>query len=150
MRAYLDTCFLVRLYLTFPESGAADARMQALSERPVLTWLTEVEAINAFERYVFESANGAPMRVTRELAASAQASLREDLESGEIYEVAAVGLSPLRHHFESLSLRHTARHGFRTYDLLHVASAIALRCEAFWTFDGKARALAKLEGLETD
>lgn len=50
--------------------------------------------------------------------------------------------------FEELALRHTAEHGFRTYDLLHVASALLLRCDTFWSFDPKASRLARLEGLE--
>jgi hypothetical protein len=33
--------------------------------------------------------------------------------------------------FEELSLRRTTRHGFRTYDLLHVASALLLGCDIF-------------------
>ena len=48
---------------------------------------------------------------------------------------------------EQLSLRHTARRGFRTYDLLHVASALLLGCDSFLSFDEKASQLAKLEGL---
>src|SRR5688572_23997575 len=49
--------------------------------------------------------------------------------------------------FEELALRHTAKHGFRTYDLIHVASALVLRCDTFWSFDPKASKLASLEGL---
>jgi len=49
--------------------------------------------------------------------------------------------------FQELSLRHTARHGFRTYDILHFSSALLLRCDTSWSFDPKASKLAKLEGL---
>ena len=48
----------------------------------------------------------------------------------------------LERQFEELSFRHTARHGFRTYDLIHVASALLLGCDTFWTFDMKAARLA--------
>ena len=54
----------------------------------------------------------------------------------------------LERQFEELSLRHTAKYGFRTYDLLHVASALIFDCDTFWSFDTKASRLAKLEGLE--
>jgi hypothetical protein len=50
---------------------------------------------------------------------------------------------------EEISLRHTARHGFRTYDLLHVSSALLLHCDTFLSFDPKALALASLEGMAT-
>jgi predicted nucleic acid-binding protein len=43
--------------------------------------------------------------------------------------------------------RHTAKHSFRTNDVLHVASALILGCDTFWSFDSKARKLAELEGL---
>jgi predicted nucleic acid-binding protein len=49
--------------------------------------------------------------------------------------------------FRELSNRHTAKGGFRTYDILHVASALVLGCDTFWSFDAKAKKLAKLEGL---
>ncbi|HEV2210624.1 MAG TPA: hypothetical protein VG167_17760 [Verrucomicrobiae bacterium] len=63
----------------------------------------------------------------------------------------AVIMTPddLEGQFEELSLRHTAKHGFRTYDLLHVSSALVLGCDTFWSFDPKASRLAALEGLET-
>ncbi len=44
---------------------------------------------------------------------------------------------------------YTASHGFRTYDLLHVSSALLLHCDVFWSFDPKANKLASLEGLKT-
>ena len=47
-----------------------------------------------------------------------------------------------------IARRHTARHGFRTYDLMHVASALLLGCRNFWSFDEKVRKLAALEGLQ--
>ena len=56
-------------------------------------------------------------------------------------------LDEVARQFEEIALRHAARHGFRTYDLLHVASALALKCGTFWSFDKRASKLAKLEGL---
>jgi len=40
--------------------------------------------------------------------------------------------------------------GFRTYDIVHVASARALGCSRFLTFGAQARMLAQLVGLQTD
>jgi len=150
MRVYLDSCFVVRLYLRLEHSEKAVAKVLTCQSRPVITWLSELETINAFERYVFETGKGSVYHFSRESVAVAQASFREDLASGDVYDFATVELPPLRRHFEALALRHTARHGFRTYDLLHVASAITLGCGAFWSFDGKAIHLAQLQGLETN
>jgi len=47
----------------------------------------------------------------------------------------------------SLSERHTERLGCRGFDLLHVALALELECEAFLTSDRVQGALARAEGL---
>jgi len=59
-------------------------------------------------------------------------------------------LADVKPNFEKLSQRHTAKHGFRTYDMLHVASALTLQCTHFFSFDKKALDLAQLEGLTTN
>ena len=63
---------------------------------------------------------------------------------------ADLDLALLEEAFHTLAHRHTARHGFRTYDILHVATALLLGCDTFWSFDAKAKKLAKLEGLKTN
>jgi len=46
-----------------------------------------------------------------------------------------------------LSLRHTAKLGVRTFDLLHVAAVLVLKPDVFYTFDDRQRKLAKAERL---
>lgn len=149
MKIYPDTNFLVRLYLPFPESQLGRAKLVESRTLLSLTWLSEMEVLNAFERYVFETQNGAPLRVSPGVAAAAQADFRMDRDAGSLFAITAPSITAVRSRFEELALRHTARHGFRTYDILHVASAIALECDTFWSFDTKACHLAKLEGLQT-
>jgi predicted nucleic acid-binding protein len=48
-----------------------------------------------------------------------------------------------------LARRHGSRLGVRTLDSLHVASALQLKAERFWTFDQRQAKLAKAEGLKT-
>jgi hypothetical protein len=50
-------------------------------------------------------------------------------------------------HFQTLSERHTERLGCRGFDLLHVALALELECEAFLTSDRIQGTLAGAEGL---
>jgi predicted nucleic acid-binding protein len=49
---------------------------------------------------------------------------------------------------EELSLRHSAKCGFRTYDVLHVAAAKELGCQTFYSYDIRCNKLASLEGLD--
>jgi predicted nucleic acid-binding protein len=44
--------------------------------------------------------------------------------------------------------RHVSRLGARTLDSLHVASAIELGADRFWTFDNRQSELAEAEGLK--
>ena len=46
-----------------------------------------------------------------------------------------------------LARRHVAKLGCRTLDTLHVACALELGAEKFWTFDERQQKLAKTVGL---
>jgi len=48
-----------------------------------------------------------------------------------------------------LAQRYAARLGGRTLDTLHVASALELKAERFWTFDARQAKLALAVGLRT-
>ena len=101
----------------------------------------------SLERHVFESANGAAVRVTDSMAAIAQATFRDDCREQSFLRLCTPVEAAVDRQYEELVLRHTAARGFRTYDLLHVAQALILGCDTFWSFDEKANALAALEGL---
>jgi predicted nucleic acid-binding protein len=153
MKPYVDTNFLTRLYLALPGTSEAVQEMDQLRntsrEALPITWHHRLETINAFQLLVFASAQSPHQpRVTLEQAAAAQADFQGDLSKPTFFREVPLVLSELEHRFEELSLRHTARHGFRTYDLLHVASALVLKCDGFWSFDPKASKLAALEGLK--
>lgn len=48
-----------------------------------------------------------------------------------------------------LARHHVTRLGARTLDSLHVASAMELRADVFWTFDVRQTKLAEAAGLKT-
>jgi predicted nucleic acid-binding protein len=84
------------------------------------------------------------------MAAAAHARFEEDgANPASLLRMATVGLPDLERQFHELCRRHTAKHGFRTYDLLHVSATLLLDCDTFWSFDEKANKLAALEGLKT-
>ena len=49
----------------------------------------------------------------------------------------------------ALAHRHVATLGGRTLDSLHVACALELKAERFWTFDERQARLAEAVGLDT-
>jgi predicted nucleic acid-binding protein len=153
MNPYADTNFFTRAYLPLPESEEADRLLERAKSRdsaPLpITWLHRLETINAFQLHVFVARKPGQTFISPEQAALAHANFRSDVADSEFLREASISVEDLKEQFENLALRHTARHGFRTYDLLHVASALLLRCDHFWSFDPKASKLAGLEGMKT-
>ena len=80
----------------------------------------------------------------------AEAEFTKELAIGVLVAERSLVMAKLKDVFDRLTYRHTAKHGFRTYDILHVASVLLLGCDTFWSFDVKALKLAKLEGLKTN
>lgn len=152
MTPYADSNFFTKLYLALPGTEAAKAWLataQQQSARPLpVTWLHRLEVVNALEQQVFSSRLYGQPRITSQQATAAQANFRDDLRRIDFFRLANLLENELSRRFEDLSLRHTARHGFRTYDVIHVASALMLGCDTFWSFDAKACRLAALEGLK--
>lgn len=152
MNIYADTNFIARMYLgqlSSDETDVLTAAVHSGAVKPIpLTWLLQVEVTAAWELYVFFGKQPHHPRVTPEQAAAAHADFRDDIEGGLIYRPADIEPRRLVRAVESLTLRHTAKHGCRTYDLIHVASALELKCTEFWTFDQRTMKLAEREGLK--
>jgi predicted nucleic acid-binding protein len=154
MKVYVDTNFLVRLYLGLPRCDEAVKMLTGRGGRrgwphPV-TCLLRFEVLNALSRMVFESGTGGQWRVTPESAAMARADFERDLSEGVFLVRSPLTLEDIAPEFESLVERYTARNGFRTYDLMHVASARTMGCGKFLSFDDKAKSQARLIGLKTN
>jgi predicted nucleic acid-binding protein len=153
MTPYADTNFFTRIYLDLPESAQADRLLSAASRAEAaplpLTWLLRMEILNAFQMHVFQARETGQSFISSRQAALAYEAFRDDAETSDFLRPVAVPAAEVEKKFGELSQRHTARHGFRTYDLLHVAFALLLECDTLWSFDAKVTKLAKLEGLKT-
>ncbi len=141
MKAYADTSLLVSLYAPDANSLSAAAHMKRLRAALPLTPLHELELLNALELRVFRG------ELTPGEVGSAQAAMREDVEKG-VY-----ALTPFpRAAFDKakeIARTQTTRLGTRTLDILHVASALVLETEAFYSFDRNQLKLARVKGLKT-
>ena len=154
MTDYLDANLLVRMYLQLPECEKAVALVNSRSGRRgwpyPITRLLRMEVVNALYRMVFESRTDGQWRVTPESAAIALADFEQDLDRGVFLARSPLTLEDMEPEFDQLAARYTAREGFRTYDLINVASARTMQCKRFLTFDDKSKRLAKLAGLKCD
>jgi predicted nucleic acid-binding protein len=154
MTTYLDANFLVRMYLELP--GCAEAVELVKSRGGRRSWpfpitcLLRLEVVNALHRLVFESRTGGQWRVTPESAAMALGDFETDLADGLFLARSPLALEDIESEFDHLAARYTPREGFRTYDVIHVASARAMGSKRFCTFDARAKKLAKLAGLRSD
>ena len=152
MKIYADTNFFTALFCPGPNASAA-IRLDATLDAPggasyPITMLCRLEFVSVLQQSVFSTRQGVPgIQITREHALAVEAMFFDQLSAGKSFRHVTVSERLLERQFHDLSHRHTAREGFRTYDILHVASALVLDCDTFWSFDAKAKKLARLEGL---
>ncbi len=137
MIGYADTGFLVSLYLPDRHSPMA---WSAMKSRPCLylTALHQLEFANALELAIFRKI------IRRKEARLVWRDFEHDW--GGIYAVTEIPPESFAR-AERLAQRYTARLGTRSLDILHVATALLLKPEAFFTFDERQRKLAKAERL---
>ena len=138
MNAYLDTSFLVSLYVLDANSARA-ARLLPPGAALLLTPLVELELENAIQLRVFRR------ELTATQARATQAAFHQDLIEG-VY--AARAMPPAAYDkAKQLARKHSARLGTRSLDILHLAAAVTLGADALFTFDEHQRSLAAAEGL---
>ena len=148
---YGDTNFLTALICRGPHAEEAlrleeQARTQGTLPLPV-TFLGRLEVTNSIEQQVFLTHCGVfGIRVTTEGAMINEATFLDELQRGEIMRAVSVPEAELESLFAALAHHHTAKERFRTYDIVHVASAILLGCDTFWSFDVKARNWRRWKG----
>jgi predicted nucleic acid-binding protein len=105
-----------------------------------LTPLHKVEWTHAIEQHVFQGkmSTSAAQRVYGEFGRDHRRGLWMDAPLPEaIFELAT-----------EIARVHVAHTGTRTLDTLHVAAALELKAERFWTFDDRQAKLAKAVGLK--
>ena len=140
MSIYADTSFFVSLYLTDRHSPEAERRLESRS-RLWLTPLHVAEWTHAIEQHVFRK------MISRREADRLEQRFQQHRDSRLWIEVALP--EQAFEHCTQLARRHGAKLGVRTLDTLHVAAALQLKAERFWTFDERQKKLARAEDLKT-
>jgi predicted nucleic acid-binding protein len=143
LNGYADTGFLMSLYgrdVNSPRAVTLAARY-----RPVffLTEFGELELANAVERLLFWRQGGAAWTLSE--ARAVRSRLEEHVNAG-VFQLRPTPSEAWQTAIR-LSRDYTANFGTRTLDVLHVALAISLQPDVFFTFDRRQWKLAKAAGL---
>jgi predicted nucleic acid-binding protein len=139
LNAYADTSFLVSLYFLDTNSGEAAKRIEVLGPTLLFTPFLELELSNAFELRIFRGhANSSEVVRLYD-------QIREDIDSGFLSLQAMPDAVYQR--ARDIARERTGELGVRSLDVLHVASALLLKADAFLTFDQRQAKLARAEGL---
>ena len=140
MIVYADSSFLVSSYTGDTHSIEAD-NMRALLPTILITPFVRAEVCAALHQQVFQK------RVSLEQANAAWLDFEQDGDNGTLtridFPLAALDLTV------DIARRFVPTLGIRTLDSIHVASALELNAEKFWTFDDRQARLAEVLGLDT-
>lgn len=151
MRAYADTSFLVKLLTGELGSEKAMAEFRRLGFPPLyFVSLHGLEVRNAIRQRAFHHRRSAESGQRAGIARERDAALSriERWFNRRWLTEAETDMEKALLRARLLSERHTERLGCRGFDLLHVALALELECEAFLAADRIQGTLARAEGLE--
>ena len=147
MIAYPDTSFLCAFYLKQSNSPAAAARAATMKEPLHVTVLLAYEFRQSLRFQVWRRAANPREGVA---PADAQAALNQfeaDLGNG-LAVLTPCHFQDVLHRANELSARYTMSGGHRSFDVLHVATALHLGAREFLTFDANQGKLAAAENLK--
>lgn len=139
MSIYADSSLFVSLYL--PDRHFTQAqRLGAQHSRVWLTPLHRAELANSVAQQLF---------MKKISADQAQKVLREFQRDRETRFWMEVNLADaVFDRCVQITRQYASRVALRTLDTLHVASALELGAERFWTFDERQAKLAKIAGFK--
>lgn len=148
MIAYPDTSFLCALYRRQDNSERALAYRSAMSEPLHLTRLLLWEFRQSVRFQTFRHSKNRKVGYPLHEAERMIAKLTEHLEAGSVKMIHCDFINLLVTG-ERISKARTFAGGHRSFDILHVATAIDLDAREFLSFDANQIELAAAEGLKT-
>lgn len=141
MTIYADSSLITSLYVLDTHLPEAQRRM---NQRPIV-WLTQLnrsEVAHAISQYVFRG------KISTIEAVKVWNNFEKDCRLGIWISINL----PEKTWDTSIDLakRYGPTLGVRTLDSLHVACALELKAQRFWTFDERQARLAEAVGLDTN
>lgn len=146
MTAYPDTSFLCAFYVKQSNSPAAAAHAATMKEPLHIAAFLAYEFRQSLRFQVWRRSANPREGLALVDAQAALSQFNADLASG-VGVLEPCNFQDVLRRAEDLSNRHTIAGGHRSFDVLHVATALHLRAREFLTFDATQSTLAALEGL---
>jgi predicted nucleic acid-binding protein len=151
LRAYADTSFIIKLAAREHDAEQAVAEYRRHGLPPLFyVGFHALEAENAIRQNVFQLRRSLPSRdrkLLKQATGATFARLRAMLDRKRLIETTCDWDSGVER-ARALSQKHTEGSGVGTLDLLHVAFALELESELFFSTDQRQAKLARAEGLE--
>jgi predicted nucleic acid-binding protein len=145
--AFPDTSFLCAFYRQQDNSPVAAAHAAIMKEPLHVTALLVYEFRQSLRRQVWRHSHNPKEGMPFTDARAALDRLEADLANG-IAVFAPCNFQEVFRRADELSTRYTISGGHRSFDVLHVATALHLEASEFLTFDANQRKLAVAERLK--
>ena len=142
MSAYFDTSFLFSLYLEDVHSLQAATHAARLGEPLKIGSLLYFEFCQSVRFSI--TRKGLPQKT----GLGAISDFDKEIENGKIVLIPC-NWNVVHQTANLLSTKYTLQKGYKTLDILHVATALTLGVQEFFTFDKVQSDLAQAEGLKT-
>ena len=140
MIVYADSSFIVSIYVQSPHSNTADALLRQRPQVHVTPFIL-AEWAHAIAGQVFRG-QMSPLDAQK-------VDLGFEADRKNAMWLATAVPDQAFERCADLARRYGPKLGVRTLDSLHVACALELKADRFWTFDERQAKLAKAEGLKT-
>lgn len=147
MIAFPDTSFLCAFYRRQDNSPMAAAHAATMKEPLHVTTLLAYEFRQSLRFQVWRHSCNPREGMTPAEAQAALNQFEADLANG-VAVLAPCSFQDVFRRADQLSARHTISGGHRSFDVLHVATALHLQAREFLTFDANQRKLAAAEKLK--
>jgi len=149
MIAYPDTSFLFAIYVNQSSSPAAAAHAAIMQEPLHVTALLEYEFRQGLRFQAWRHSANMGEGIAPPDVQTALKRFEADLNGGVTLRMPC-DFPEVCRRAEELSTRHTMVNGHRSFDILHVATALHLGAQEFLTFDRNQRKLAAAEKLKVN
>jgi predicted nucleic acid-binding protein len=143
---FADTSLLCALYREQDNSPDADRLMRRKAEAVHVSSFVLFEFRQSTRLHVFRFSKDRTQGFSKPEALRMLDTLQANIKAGRIV-VSPVEWQDVHSLAEKLSAQHTSVGGYRTLDVLHVATALHLKAREFLTFDENQASLAIAAGL---